>query len=316
MTETNDECIQRQLAQQSTPPLPRFDNLSPENNPYINNPNHYTQYDFDMRRKAEILKYNSNKMSTQTNSLTKRERYALLMKGAIPSRKTPESVCPMIMTPSTASGIPGPAIYLYEDPSVNLYNYATGNRSYAYSVETNPEPWTLIPVVDVSLNPVSKTHLAYLKIGPAIDQSRTTYAVQVPIGVVFSGFSQNVLSHNVTIPYLTLNIYYNATVIQSVTSMYPLNLTFRSTGVGKTFSVTAYLGIAEFQNIPLYTVPEYVYKLEIVLPTTATKVDTVYSGISRIQYYANTTIQSVTANNCNVLYSAGGVNPGLGIMEQ
>lgn len=41
----------------------------------------YTQGDLDMRRKAEILAYKSNKTSNQTNSLTRSERWAQIVRG-------------------------------------------------------------------------------------------------------------------------------------------------------------------------------------------------------------------------------------------
>jgi hypothetical protein len=49
-------------------PPQRYNNLA--NNPYVNNP-HYTQNDYNMRRKAEILKYKAN-----SSNITKKQQYA------------------------------------------------------------------------------------------------------------------------------------------------------------------------------------------------------------------------------------------------
>ena len=43
----------------------------------------YTKFDYDMRRKAEVLKYASNKSSSQTNSLSKREKYARMLDSSV-----------------------------------------------------------------------------------------------------------------------------------------------------------------------------------------------------------------------------------------
>ena len=58
------------------PPV-RYNNLTV--NPYLSiNPSTgvpFTKFDLDMRRKVEILKYASTRMSTQTNSLTKAQKF-------------------------------------------------------------------------------------------------------------------------------------------------------------------------------------------------------------------------------------------------
>lgn len=88
----------------------------------------YTKFDYDMRRKAEVLKYASNKSSSQTNSLSKSEKYALIARGTYsdPGLMTAAANCPqdnMIATPSSASGVPAPYMLLYDDDNVPLYNY-------------------------------------------------------------------------------------------------------------------------------------------------------------------------------------------------
>jgi hypothetical protein len=322
-----DNCVeqsrQRQLAQEYTPPFPRFDNLSEENNPYRNNPHNYTKFDFDMRRKAEVLKYNSNKMSTQTNSLTKQQKFALLMRGAIPSVKTQPQQCPLIATPSSSSGVPGPPIYLYEDPSVDLYNYATGNRSFAFNVETRLDPTTTITITDISLGLATKTHVAYFKIENTIDQPRTTYTIQIPIGVEFSGTSKNTNTQLLQIPNILLNVYYNTTVIYSIYTSYSFILSFSCSQSETPFYVNAYLGVAEFNDIQLYTIPGYIYKFEVMLPASTTGVSynqsgtLVSPGISKIQYYANTQMDSIKTVNCTAAnYTTNNmwtINPGFSI---
>ena len=135
--------IKKQFQLFPNPPQ-RYDNLL--NNPYILYPQ-YSQNDFNMRRKAEILKYTATKTNTKTNNLTRSERWAQLVNGSTqqPSQgfikantisQTSNSItiqtCPsgtILTTPSYASNIPGPVTQLYFDPNVPLYNYATGQVS-------------------------------------------------------------------------------------------------------------------------------------------------------------------------------------------
>jgi len=55
-------------------PLPRYTPMSPYNGSM-------TKFQLDMRRKAEILKYNNNASSTKTNNLTKAEKWSQIAKG-------------------------------------------------------------------------------------------------------------------------------------------------------------------------------------------------------------------------------------------
>jgi len=131
-------------------PANRYDNLA--NNPYQKiNPNTgetYTKFDLDMRRKAEILKYSSNRMSTQTNSLTRAQRFAQAVNGSSQQSKYSQAfidanivngvvnICPpgtIIQTPSSASDVPGSG-FLYEDPTIPLYNFVNNDTTAAYGI--------------------------------------------------------------------------------------------------------------------------------------------------------------------------------------
>ena len=104
-----------------------------------------TQVDevYDMRRKAEILKYNKN-----VGGLTKTQKYAKAARGELmrnignSTKYTTDTTSPfaLICPPSAANnrilcgltsacGVPGPERLLCYDPSINLYNY---KRTYQY----------------------------------------------------------------------------------------------------------------------------------------------------------------------------------------
>lgn len=144
-------CQQRRRAQLFAIPPTRAElEDSPYNKPV--NGIVYTQYDIDMRRKAEILKYSSNKVSTQTNSLTKTEKFSLLVRGfsqSIPlstaNESTIQRACPndaLILTPTSSSDVPGPVIMLFDNESIPLYKYInpTYNRNYSILPANNTDP--------------------------------------------------------------------------------------------------------------------------------------------------------------------------------
>lgn len=94
----------------------------------------FTQSQLDMRRKVEILKYNGNKQNTKTNSLTKKEHFALLSKGKSSvkvsqytiSNNISGNTCVSDLTKPTLTSscnVPGSLMYLQLDPDVPLYNY-------------------------------------------------------------------------------------------------------------------------------------------------------------------------------------------------
>lgn len=123
----------------------RYFNVPPPRYTPINPYPLFTPKQLDMRRKAEILKYNNNKTSTKTNNLTKKEAYALLAKGnsnpysqfTINQLQGQTTTCNADITKptwSTQCNVPGPPTLLYYDPEIPLYNYvndAVQNINYS-----------------------------------------------------------------------------------------------------------------------------------------------------------------------------------------
>ena len=96
----------------------------------------FTQEQLNMRRKAEILKYNSTKSSSQTNAPTRKQIFSKIINTNF--RPCPiDSINKPVLT--TASDIPGPPMYLFEDSNVLLYNYTnvTINRITGNSNRNN-----------------------------------------------------------------------------------------------------------------------------------------------------------------------------------
>lgn len=220
-------------------PPPRIDSLSktPYNqiNPSTGVP--VTQFDLNMRRKAEILKYSSNMQSTQTNNFTKKEQWAQIAKGKYQKYSptlytqtdnpvtgttsytltcnTPGGI---IRTPSYASDVPGPLTYLYEDPNVNLYMYQTNVDAYALIPNRTPLPFIIRNLGVVSASPSSITNytlpvkFAKVIVTTGILNSTTVFTVSVPVAIRIMGAanSVSVASNRVVFnfQYPTLNAYY------------------------------------------------------------------------------------------------------------
>ena len=152
----------------SNPPL-RYNNL--ESSPYPE----YTSEQINMRRKVEILKYNKNGMS-------KKERQAAIARG---NYRGSTLFCGLdsTPTPSSASGVPGPTVFLYEDPNVPLYNYAnnTTTNAIAASEDTNEWNFYTLPNKECPSGLNNITNIASLLILPAIKNNIYTYTYITPI---------------------------------------------------------------------------------------------------------------------------------------
>ena len=289
-----------------------------------------------MRRKAEILKYAANKSSTQTNNLTKKQSYALLSRGSLSksSQSTLLSAANScaadrsIPRPSSASNVPGPVVYLYEDPAVPLYHYSDFNtRTYPdYNPGNGEAPWKVITYTDVSLNPQSTGNLFYLILSNYIDQPSHVYDVNIPVGISISGTRRSGSASNnikVDIQSMTMTVYYNTSVVTTLrnpptgTNSTDLNLVFDVSNASPgTFTATQYLGNLGFQGIRLFTSPTYVYSFlasfSISVTTsssTQTTPDLIQdyfgSGGLSIQVIANMSPGTNSSTNCNILNISG-----------
>lgn len=108
--------------------------LELQTNPYTS----FTKQQLDMRRKAEILKYNPTRSNSQTNASNQKEKFSQIMRG---SYKQCQVDTPSKLVSTTASDVPGPPMYLYEDPNVKLYNYRN-DFTFAFGISQIPKKTT------------------------------------------------------------------------------------------------------------------------------------------------------------------------------
>jgi hypothetical protein len=214
--------IYQQKQVQSTNPNPpmRLNMISPyKYSPGSTSPI-FSQFQLNMRRKVEILKYaNSN---SQQNQITKSQLYASLSNrgGSLSQyaiRHYPNSVCDVnknIATPNSACDVPGPLMYLQNDPTVPLYNYndtafdrvmsilpPTDSYAFkAFSKNINNDV-NLLKFMFVSDNNSSLTSytqkilytscvvdIGFLQIGDLINSGNYTFSLSCPIGFTMVGY--------------------------------------------------------------------------------------------------------------------------------
>jgi hypothetical protein len=285
-------------------PPARYDNLA--NNPYNKiNPitkKPYTRFDIDMRRKAEILRYSSNRMSTQTNNLTKAQIYAQAANGNLNKKSysldyitantingvlTVCPTAPIIQTPTTASDVPGPVILLYDDPSVPLYNLVNDtNRAYGLiNQEKNPYtlPWktenkTNVINTDISYNNVFSLFFFNVS-SPAF-----TFTVSFPISIQFTGEVTGITpvdtptsNFTISVNKMSLNVLYSySSVPISPSSKFFYN-TILSIDISKnatSFSGFCFFDIVTFSNTTLAGALGYIYDFQFNLKKNIIQNDT------------------------------------------
>jgi hypothetical protein len=254
-------------------PPTRFTPVSPyETNPSI------TQYELDMRRKVEILKYKKNTVG----ALSKKQQFSQAIRGATQRRNysqtqiadiqvggNTELVCPP--TISTSAGVPGPAFYLSLDANVPLYNYVV-TRTYATENQEDTETkWLYTQSNDIVGNDIK---IATLNIRKPIDQVVYFYTFSVSVGVQISGsksfpggdtkFSTKLITDdvNIIVKYGDLPI---TQLSNPVVSFSPGFLTDISGNVTSSaaFSGSIYMGNMTVSNLALLTSPGYTYEIWI-----------------------------------------------------
>lgn len=252
-------------------PPTRFTPVSP----YESN---FTQYQLDMRRKVEILKYKKNAVG----ALSKKQQFAQAIRGATQRRNYSQTQiadiqvggnnqisCPP--TISTSAGVPGPTFYLSLDANVPLYNYVV-TRTYATENQEDTETkWLYAQLNDIVGNEIK---IATLNIRKPIDQVVYFYTFSVSVGVQMSGsekfpngdtkFSTKLIPDdvNIIVKYGNVEI---TKLTTPVVTFSPGFLTDISGDVSSTstFNGNIYMGNMTVSNLALLTSPGYTYDIWI-----------------------------------------------------
>jgi len=273
-----------------------------------------------MRRKAEILKYSAAKTNTKTNNFTKSEKWAQLVSGNFQRRTYSQeditnttnnlldcSSNETILTPTSSSGVPGPIMYLYNDPTVPLYNYVI-NRSYSILDDNNTQPWNINPYNDISCENGDQTLVSLLGIRKYIQNDYTMFNLTTSVGIYVVGTVDSAgKSSAVTLSVSNIGcaIYYNdvvaATPSVSTSGLTTIEIDLENSDTDS-FSASLFVGNITTDDFTLYTKPNMVYDIKLTFTLTYTSDDSEsYFTYTKKGAYCNLSSSNYElATNCSI----------------
>ena len=274
---TNQLCAERQLFLNYTSVLPKT--RTEVVSPYPQ----YTQDQLNMRRKVEILKYNNNQQPSLTNNFTKNKQWAQLNRRTSSKSQTleacPERIQPML---TTSSDVPGPPIYLLEDTTVPLYNYATvDNRQIPIVPDSDNE--TVPIIAEISSDVVAKSETIFTVCDLVIINPInpiTTFQFQTPVVLIITGTKIQsspgitpISRIKIGIANISYTTYYLGSPVQNSLLPTPIvklgdtndgfmKIDISNTGIGP-FSASQYIGNLTVSSLGLITQPGMIYSLNL-----------------------------------------------------
>lgn len=322
-----DICQQRRRRQLF--PMPPI-RLEADQTPYTTNNFSLTKLQLDMRRKAEILKYAPNKSSSQTNNLTKSQKWAQIVSSnynvpqpsqppsQLPPVSSNDNPCPLddlIPTPTSSSDIPGPIINLFNDDSIKLYNYVNPIITRTYSeLETSqsiePSKYLYSDVVYTVGVPatIASIYYRYLPNPRLYPYSLNT----IPIGIRFnanivssSADRPNQITFTFSIP--SVDLYYNTTINATNTKIVTNGLNpiiFDVSGKTGICSFSKYIGYISLSNFKISANQGNIYDIK---PKFAATISGIASQFSTYSYSIIGNLSAANANisdNCRILSAA------------
>jgi len=281
-----------------------------------------------MRRKAEILKYSSNKSSTKTNNLTRAEKWSQLARSSNTTNKQiSRTNCKMIYTPSYASDVPGPIIELYDNETIPLYNYNT--NTYAYSLYSNIpnnkqtfSPYTFSTADNIIVsncypsNPV-QTKLFSIVINDNINNENQSqsFTFSTPIAFNINGNNRNsqttlridevtIKSIQYVIKFNGDNIFFTDVYLPDTESSYsyPIDVEPNSQ-----FLLYFYNGIITLPTFTISMIKGYVYEYFLIVSTGFSSQYIPQISISNIDITFNVKDTNITQTGLNCEYLDGGI---------
>jgi hypothetical protein len=317
-TVLSEFCKQRKQLQLFNAPIIR---LELQKSPY----GQYTKSQLDMRRKAEVLKYAPTQQTNQTNGLTKKQKWTQLIKGNIqqPTQQilvdiSNGRVCPndrLIPTPTSSCDIPGPVMYLIDDETIPLYNYATNIDAFAVDNTTKFAPYAVSNNSNVICSSSTDAVLASILVYTGNTMHTYTFSFTIPLAIYISGSVDAAFSNKTTISIknITADIYFNDTIINStdvtinpriyatqpIVTPYLTNVTLDLSGNIGNFNAVQYIGYITVSNISLNNNATTIYKLAINCQTAVTAYTNISSFTSGVYLNIKPEYANVV-NNCKI----------------
>ena len=282
-------CDQRRQQTLYNKPLARINMISPYET------TNYTKFDLDMRRKAEILKY--QKGSTKGNTLTKKQKWAQIMNGntqtlstTTTSDSTSENITCSIQNkpmPLSASNVPPDknVSFLYNDEKVPLYNFINPISTRAYGFTNETTNMNLIFESNILSNIICESNIsnkiASIVFSENADLNAYTININnIPLALLIQGdlsgsqINLNIMN-DIVINNIQLNAYYNDNIVPdrsiyqytysptNLIQSYNLDISANTYQDGTTFKGIQYIGNISISNILLYTSPGFIYDFKL-----------------------------------------------------
>jgi len=236
----------------------------------------FTEYQVNMRRKAEILSYKGH--GDTDGSITKSQRWTYLAKHAKQLYAKPKPVCPdnhLVVSLSSSCNVPGPIITLYKDPTVPLYKYGYDPPNFNLENNVPLVEWKTFPKYDSEFENDVSNYIANLVIQNPKNRNYK-YRFQTPISVNISGniidTGTVVKSIQLSISNPTFSVLFTDTPILNIMphiflNVQPITVSLSASSSGD-FSATVYSGIVNVSNFVLSTEPQFVYDLKMSFRAT------------------------------------------------
>jgi hypothetical protein len=299
----------------------------------------YTQEQLNMRRKAEILKYDRK---AGGNKLTKKGAYAKLISGVIQTESytnivvptvvqhplnpilnrttftavpPPISSCPKlkIPQPTSASDVPGPIIYLFEDDSIPLYDYLTNVDAYAIQPPPNTEKWSIQYTENVNCYNTTPTVIASFAILPGIDSGQYSFNLSIPFGIyateqynsnlVEIDTTINIVSASCSINYNGNSVYNGNFDLTPVVTSLQLDASLNTYKPVIQVAAVLYAGVLKINNVNLVTNPSLIYDVVLTFGLSSTDFfDQQNASNQTFAVIANITNHSTSfSENCTIM---------------
>jgi hypothetical protein len=260
----------------------------------------YTQAQLDMRRKAEILQYNN----VSTGKATKKQSFVTAVKGSLQRRTFStyylkavqdgaEQACPndtYIPTLTTASDVPGPAIYLTYNPAIPLYNY--NSQQQAYGTQNNKGGAMWLTNYEIDILDDNNPDIFTLNIQPSINSNNYRFSFTTSVSLYISGFNtahpgadaSGPFTMNIPIQNLNLTVMYGGQQVilsRAPTITYSPGFLSNVSGyvltraVANQFSGDIFMGDITFSNILLSTNKKNTYDFYVEYIPSYTKSDNI-----------------------------------------
>jgi hypothetical protein len=236
----------------------------------------YTPTELDMRRKAEILKYQN-----ASNNFAGKKKWSYLEN----STNTTSRACPEIykLTPNTSSDVPGKPMMLYNNTTIPLYKYKPlhTDRYQHVPYDNYKRVYDIFPTTNIVSSNGTTTDITDIVIlNP--DSNSFAFGFTIPITITYNAIFREVSSYAINyaqlfIQHAKMNIYYSDSLIAKTDALYneqPListdliisaaNITLKveNSDVGN-INIQQYLGTIYIPPTNLQTVTQYVYTCKI-----------------------------------------------------